>query len=116
MIDPSFGVRAEERDFYTFIPAECAAVKADSSWQFESNTFYVEVSTGYGNGNGACPAGTVPLYRAYNDGGGGAPNHRYTTTLTTLTSMVLRGGRSTASRTPGPSPASRSDPCGIRSS
>ena len=28
---------------------------------------------------GTCPAGTVPVYRLYNDGHGAAPNHRYTT-------------------------------------
>jgi len=30
---------------------------------------------------GVCAAGTVPVYRAYNDGQTGAPNHRFTTDL-----------------------------------
>jgi hypothetical protein len=38
-----------------------------------------------------CPAGTIPLYRAYDNGMGGAPNHRYTTSLTILNQMIAAG-------------------------
>jgi len=31
------------------------------------------------------------LYRLYNDGMGGAPNHRYTTSLATFNTMLAQG-------------------------
>jgi probable HAF family extracellular repeat protein len=77
--------------FYTPFVAECAAIKGDPSWQSEGIAFYVQIPTGYGTGNGSCPDGTVALYRAYNGGMGGAPNHRYTTNLATLSAMIAQG-------------------------
>jgi hypothetical protein len=38
--------------------------------------FYIAVPAA-----GVCAAGTVPVYRAYNNGQTGAPNHRFTTDL-----------------------------------
>jgi hypothetical protein len=35
--------------------------------------------------------GTIPLYRLYNNGKGGAPNHRYTTSQTILNQMLAAG-------------------------
>jgi hypothetical protein len=43
------------------------------------------------DGAGACPAGTIPLYRLYNNGMGGAPNHRFVTSLAERQSMLDRG-------------------------
>jgi hypothetical protein len=40
---------------------------------------------------GACPAGTQPVYRLYNNGMGAAPNHRYTTSLATRAAMLAQG-------------------------
>ena len=40
---------------------------------------------------GTNPIGTVSLYRAYNNGLGGAPNHRYTTSLSILNQMIAAG-------------------------
>ena len=40
---------------------------------------------------GRLPGGDVPVYRLYNNGQGGAPNHRYTTSLATRTTMLGRG-------------------------
>ena len=40
---------------------------------------------------GHCPAGTLPVYRLYNQGMGAAPNHRYTTSLATRAAMVAQG-------------------------
>lgn len=77
--------------FYTPFPAECDSVKANPSWQFEAIAFYLQIPIGYGTGNGSCPQGTVALYRAYNNGMGGAPNHRYTTSLATLNTMLAQG-------------------------
>jgi photosystem II stability/assembly factor-like uncharacterized protein len=77
--------------FYTPFPAECATVKANPGWQFEGIAFYVQLPTGYGTGNGYCSQGAIALYRAYNNGMGGAPNHRYTTSIATLNAMLAQG-------------------------
>ena len=63
--------------FYTPFDAECASLKAGNAWQYEGIAFYLRLA----DANGLCPAGTAPLYRLYNNGMGGAPNHRYTTSL-----------------------------------
>jgi len=74
--------------FYTPNAPECDGLKATSQvWQFESIAFYIALI----DVNGLCPFGTVPLYRMYNDGMGGAPNHRYTTSLATLNQMIAAG-------------------------
>ena len=41
--------------------------------------------------NGNCPAGGVPIYRLYNNGMGGAPNHRFTTDLIQRLLMIKAG-------------------------
>ena len=73
--------------FYTPNAAECASLKAGIGWQYESIAFYIQLA----DANGLCRAGTVPLYRAYNNGMGGAPNHRYTTSLAILNQMIAAG-------------------------
>jgi YVTN family beta-propeller protein len=73
--------------FYTPFAAECALVKTDPHWQFETIAFYVQLA----DDNGLCTGGTIPLYRLYNNFMGGAPNHRYTTSLTTLNMMTAAG-------------------------
>jgi hypothetical protein len=40
---------------------------------------------------GNCPAGTIPLYRLYNQGQGGAPNHRFVTSLVERQNMLNKG-------------------------
>jgi len=39
-------------------------------------------------GTGACPAGTIPVYRLYNNGMGNAPNHRFVTSSTERQNMI----------------------------
>jgi hypothetical protein len=73
--------------FYTPDATECAAVKANPSWQFEGVVFAIPVP----DVAGSCLAGTVPVYRLYNSGQGAAPNHRYTTSLATRASMLAKG-------------------------
>jgi len=73
--------------FYTPDAAECAKVKDNPDWQFEAEVFAFAPP----EATGACGAGTLPLYRLYNDGQGAAPNHRYTTSLATRSAMVARG-------------------------
>ena len=69
--------------FYTPDAAECAKVKNSPDWDFEDTVFNV-VPPGAG---GSCPVATIPLYRLYNEGQGGAPNHRYTTELDVFVAM-----------------------------
>ena len=73
--------------FYTPFASECAIVKTESAWQYEAIAFYIQLA----DTNGFCPAGTIPLYRLYNNGMGGAPNHRYTTSLAVFNQMTDAG-------------------------
>ena len=73
--------------FYTPFADECAAVKNEPQWQYEAIAFYLQLA----DDAGQCPAGTIPLYRAYNNGMGGAPNHRYTSHLPILDQMIAAG-------------------------
>ncbi len=73
--------------FYTPSGVECAAVKLNPDWEFEAEVFAVLPP----GGDGSCAFGSQALYRLYNDGQGGAPNHRYTTSLATRTEMIGQG-------------------------
>jgi hypothetical protein len=73
--------------FYTPNSSECTAVRSNPVWSFEGEVFGVVLPSAAG----ACSAGTVPLYRLYNNGQGGAPNHRYTTDLPTRNAMLVFG-------------------------
>ena len=41
--------------------------------------------------DGSCAAGTLPVYRLYNNGQGAAPNHRYTTDAALRVQMIAQG-------------------------
>jgi hypothetical protein len=41
--------------------------------------------------SGACPTGTIPVYRLYNNGMGGAPNHRFVTSVAERQTMIDQG-------------------------
>ena len=73
--------------FYTPLPAECTAVKANPDWMFEAEVFFIAVPVI----DGTCAAGTSPVYRVYNNGQGAAPNHRYTTDLAVRDAMLALG-------------------------
>jgi len=73
--------------FYTPFASECAVLKTEPVWAYEGIAFYVQPLLA----NGLCATGTVPLYRLYNNSMGGAPNHRYTTSVTTLEEMLVAG-------------------------
>jgi len=73
--------------FYTPFTIECDKVKLNKDWSLEGLVFSIPVP----QLNGACMAGTVPVYRLYNDGQGGAPNHRYTTDLVVRAQMIGKG-------------------------
>ncbi|MEO8485085.1 MAG: hypothetical protein ABI585_01990 [Betaproteobacteria bacterium] len=72
--------------FYTADAAECAFVQQNPVWQYEKIAFKAALR----EGSGACPAG-IPLYRLYNEGQTGAPNHRYTTSLAIRAQMIAQG-------------------------
>lgn len=73
--------------FYTAFPGECADVKANADWRFEGEVFHVALP----DAQGTCPAGTQPIYRLYNRGAGGAPNHRFTTDAAIRSGMLAQG-------------------------
>lgn len=61
--------------FFTPLTSECAAVLQEPQWLFEGLVFGLTLPDGQGN----CGPDTEPLYRLYNNGQGGAPNHRFLT-------------------------------------
>jgi hypothetical protein len=81
----SFAPRSSH--FYTPFAGECAIVKTNPDWSFEGDVFGIPVPTLAG----VCQAGTVPVYRLYNNGQGAAPNHRYTTDLAVRQQMIQQG-------------------------
>ena len=74
--------------FYTSFGNECAIVSKNSDWVLEaSDVFMIPTPAA----DGTCAAGTDPVYRLYNNGEGGAPNHRYTTDAGVRMQMVVQG-------------------------
>ncbi len=83
---PSHGL---DSHFYTASRAECDAVEAGygGAWLKErADAFYVVRPN---EATGACPAGTLPVYRLWN--ARFDSNHRYTTSAATKADMVARG-------------------------
>jgi len=80
--------------FFSAVPAECAAVLAKiptdpnySGFAYETpSAFYIAVPD---QATGACPAGTIPVYRLWNQRADS--NHRYTTDPATKALMVAKG-------------------------
>jgi hypothetical protein len=68
----TFGQKSSH--FYTANAAECDGLKLNPAWVYEKIAFFIAVPS-----NGNCAAGTIPIYRMYNNGQTGAPNHRFTT-------------------------------------
>ena len=79
---PGLGVNSH---FYTAFDFECAAVKQLAGWIFEANAFYIAADVSQ------CPASTRPVFRLYNQGMGGEPNHRYTTSWPVISDMQVAG-------------------------
>jgi hypothetical protein len=73
--------------FYTPIPAECEFVKQNPNWQYEGLRYQIMLP----NAQGLCMGGTAVLYRLYNDGQSGAPNHRYTKRYEVTAAMRAQG-------------------------
>jgi uncharacterized delta-60 repeat protein len=87
--------------FYTATDDECAFLDANfeagrKSWRLESYDFLTTPATiplGDANEPSPCPAGTLPVYRAYNRGfeRGEDSNHRLTTSLSAYQATTARG-------------------------
>lgn len=73
--------------FYAPRDFGCEGTLQNNDWQFEGDVFF----TALPSGSGACPVGHLPVFRLYNNGQGGAPNHRFTTSATVRTQMLARG-------------------------
>ena len=74
--------------FYSPFAFECAIEQANALWMLESrDAFDIAVPAE----DGSCAAGLIPVYRLYNKGQGGAPNHRYTTEVAVRTQMIADG-------------------------
>jgi hypothetical protein len=73
--------------FYTDIVAEYNSLLANPNWQLEGPVF----STPMPAADGTCPAGSIPIYRLFNNGMGGAPNHRFTTDPNVRAQMIAEG-------------------------
>lgn len=82
---PAFASRSSH--FYPADPAGFAGVRNKSDWQYETIAFHVRVPAA-----GACAAGTLPVYRMYNNGQTGAPNHRFTTSLAVYQDFTTQQG------------------------
>ena len=73
--------------FYTPLASECDGLKGGNVWAYEGLVFALQLASP----TGACPAGTRALFRLYNDGQGGAPNHRYTVAEPVRAAQVVQG-------------------------
>ena len=65
----------------------CEGTLQNRDWQFEGDVFYTPLP----NASAQCPAGHLPVYRLYNNGQGGAPNHRFTVDPVLRAQMVASG-------------------------
>jgi uncharacterized protein (DUF1800 family) len=73
--------------FYTSDPAECDYVKTLPPWQYEKIAYYVLSPS-----NGACAAGTTPVYRSFFSDQIRDVNHRFTVDLTVAARQPLKSG------------------------
>ena len=75
--------------FYALHGLGCEQTLASfPDWTLESSDlFNMQIP----DANGSCATGTVPVYRLYNNGIGGAPNHRFTTDLDVRDQMIAGG-------------------------
>lgn len=88
-IDPATQQRkGPNGHFYTISSDECALVKQDAGWKFESYDFSGWPKTA----DGTCPPGTTPVKRAYNNRFAvNDSNHRYATSDAIYSQMLAAG-------------------------
>jgi uncharacterized delta-60 repeat protein len=89
-IDPATGLRrGPNSHVFSMESAECVAIRTDPGWRFESYDF-----SGWLRLAPACPAGTIGVYRAYNNRFAfNDSNHRHTTDPSVYNAMVAKGWR-----------------------
>jgi mono/diheme cytochrome c family protein len=73
--------------FYTASTLEYNALVVNPDWQLEGQVFNVPLPAN----DGSCAAGAIPVYRLFNNGIGGAPNHRFTTDPNVRLQMIGLG-------------------------
>jgi hypothetical protein len=73
--------------FYAPRGLGCEAALANPDWLYEGEVFFTSLP----DAGGRCPPGDVPIYRLYNDGQGGAPNHRFTIDPGVRAGMLAKG-------------------------
>jgi len=73
--------------FYTANVPEYNALLTNPNWKLEGPVFATPMPAA----DGTCPAGTLPIYRLYNNGQGGVPNHRFTTDANVRQQMIAAG-------------------------
>jgi len=73
--------------FYAPRGLGCEGTLGNADWQFEGDVFFAALP----DAAGACPPNHVPVYRLYNQGHGGAPNHRFTTSRQIQVDMLASG-------------------------
>ena len=78
--------------FFSGSPQECADTLTKFPFMTKETdaAFFVNLPVTSGPNAGACPAGTVPVYRVFNNRADG--NHRYTTDRSIRDLMVSKGG------------------------
>ena len=72
--------------FYTIDAAECAKVKVDPHWTYESLAFNTDAAVA-----DDCPPDRIPVVRLYNNGMGGQASHRYVTSHSEVRLLTNRG-------------------------
>lgn len=83
--------------FYSADLIECKAVKENPDlalhWQFETEAaFYVKPARwDAGVGGHFCSSGTIPIFRLYNNGLSGQPNHAYTSSYRVRSQYLAKG-------------------------
>ena len=65
-----------------------ATIASFPDWKLEDDKLFNSMLP---DSAGACPSGTIPVYRLYNNGMGGAPNHRFVTSLAERQNMLNKG-------------------------
>jgi len=86
--DQSFAPKSSH--FYSPYAHECELLKQGTVWRHEGDVFHLRLPEGPPESR-RCPPDTQALYRAYNNGLSGAPNHRYTIEPALLDQMIAQG-------------------------
>ena len=75
--------------FYTADSVERDGRRTENGgdWTYEKVAYFLKATD-----TGVCGAGEVPIYRMFNDGQTGAPNHRFTTSLATYQDFTTTKG------------------------